>query len=571
MKGQALGLLLGWAVLTGVASPLRARVAHTADLDQAIDKIFEQYDRKTTPGCSVAIIDDGRLVLKKSYGMADPALGVPMRTSISSWIPYSEARVFVAMAIGKLANDKKISLDDPVSRYVPQLPPYAHAVTIRHLLHHVSGLADYGILAGPGFELGDRLSEDEFFRMLARWGSLTSVPGASQMYSNTDYALLKILIERVSGMSLHGYLTTTLLQPAGMSMTRIGVDQSQSVAGHALFHEADGGGFRRLLRYRVSPVGGISVTTSLDDIVRFDRALREPAWSAILKGLENGTSGSEGSNGNEGFSFGIYPRDTDNRPLVEYRGIGKFTYLVRIPTAKLSVATLCNAYAGMDGFAARVANTYLSRGALNRAPRSGNMAAPTSIVVGPDVATPLSELQSYVGEYRDASGGVFVDVSLVDGRLSISPRGRASFPDLKSLGDGRFGTQIGGKPFVLQFKPQDVGMLLTSWDATANEAGGPPLRRRLSWQPILSDLPSFAGVYRGDKVEITLHIRADGQHLHLATAGLAEASLIPGDKAYEFRLPDTYQARFERNATGNVVAVVLNANRLQGIRFTKVD
>jgi CubicO group peptidase (beta-lactamase class C family) len=112
----------------------------------------------------------------------------------TTWIPYSEARIFTSLAVAMLARDGKISLDDPVRRHVPEVPAYAGAVTVRQLVHHTSGLADYGShMSGP--DVFGRMSEDEFFRILARWGKLGFPPGRGHTYSNTDYALLRLLTE----------------------------------------------------------------------------------------------------------------------------------------------------------------------------------------------------------------------------------------------------------------------------------------------------------------------------------------------------------------------------------------
>jgi len=555
-----------------VAGPVPASAQsprHTVPIE-AIDTVFERFDSRDTPGCSVAVIDAGELAFKKSYGMADPALGVPMTSSTSSWIPYSEARIFVALAVAMLVKGGEISLDDPIRRHVPQVPEYASAVTVRHLLHHTSGLADYGVLAGPGQELHDRLSEDEFFRIISRWGSLGFDPGQSSMYSNTDYALLKILVERASGSSLHDYLSAKLFRPRGMSATRIGFDQSQVVAGHALFHESGEDGFRRLIRYRVSPVGGISVTTSLDDIVRFDAVLRDPTfgWAEMLEDLEKGAPSAEPDGTPEGYAFGMYGSNDEGLPLVEYRGVGYFTYLVQVPSADLSIATLCNSYSGMDSFASQVAQLIVRP----RPAEETSQSAATTAAITADAAVlvPATELQSYVGEYRDESDGTSVDVSVVDGVLRIAPRRGPALPALMALGDGKFSTNLGGTPYRLEFKSEDGEMSLTSWDMATNESGGPALRRAAVWQPSVSQLVAYSGVYTGDNVEVTLHVRLDGERLLIATSGLAEAPLSPDGEPDRFRLPALYKARFERDGNGHVVAVVLDATRVQGIRFTRM-
>ncbi len=232
-------------------------ITRTTPPESAVDAIFAQYRGKDTPGCNVAVIDGGKLLLKKSYGMADPSLGVPMRSNISHWIPYSEARVFVGLAVAMLARDGKIGLDDPIRKHVPQVPAYASAVTVRHLLHHTSGLADYLVLDPVGDSMWTRVSEDEFFRVLSRWNKLGFAPGQGKMYSNTDYALLEMLVERSSGGSLHDYLHAKLLKPLGMADTRIGANQATIHPGHALFYFPEGNGYSRAFPYRTSPVGGI--------------------------------------------------------------------------------------------------------------------------------------------------------------------------------------------------------------------------------------------------------------------------------------------------------------------------
>ena len=109
---------------------------------------------------------------------------------------------------------------------MPELPAYAYAVTVRELLYHTSGLADYGVL-DPSFDLTDRVSEDDVFLALERWGKLGFAPGRGHMYSNTDYALLKIIVARVAGRSMHDYLHEKLLGPLGMRATRIGAAPRQ--------------------------------------------------------------------------------------------------------------------------------------------------------------------------------------------------------------------------------------------------------------------------------------------------------------------------------------------------------
>ena len=563
-------------VLLALSSPVLAQAPTTrlTPAESEIDALFKRYDSRDTPGCSVAVIDNGKVLLKKSYGMADPSLGVPRTSETSHWIPYSEARVFVALAVAMLDRDGRIKLDDPIREHLPQIPAYAAAVTVRQLLHHSSGLADYGVL-DPGFDsMWTRVSEDEFFRVLTRWNKLGFAPGTAKMYSNTDYALLEMLVKRASGGTLHEYLHGKLLGPLGMTSTRIGADQATVAPGHALFYEPDGDGFHRVFPYRTSPVGGISVTTSLDDLIRWDAALRDPAsgLASMLKQLETGAPPTDADDdaGVERYSFGVFRRTYQGLPVVEYRGIGEYSYLVQVPGAQLSVATLCNVFPGMENFGARVARLYAAPGEAGAASATAMVAPPVPpSTVGPVIDVPPAELQRYVGEYRNSRQSF--SIALADGGLSATPHGGSAFPPLLPLGDGKFRADIDDSTYLLTFRPGDDGdMEMTAWDVTLNESGGEALRRRTPPAWATADaLAAYAGTYVGDDVDAVLYLRMAGERLVVGSRGLAESALDPLKQEDRFKGPDIYTTRFERDASGRVVALLLDANRVKGMRYTR--
>ena len=548
------------------AALAQVQITRTTPPESAVDAIFKRYDSKDTPGCSVAVIDDGKVLLKKSYGMADVSLGVPRTSATSHYIPYSEARVFVALAVAMLVRDGKVSWDDPIRKHVPEVPSYASAVTVRQLLHHTSGLADYGVL-DPGLEsMWTRLSEDEFFRALARWNKLGFAPGTSEIYSNTDYALLQMLVTRVSGGSLHDYLHGKLLGPLGMKDTRIGVDQTLVHAGHALFHTPDGEGFRRAFPYRSDPVGGISVTTSLDDLIRWEAALRDPArgLSAALEQMEAGAPPPDpdaGANARD-FAFGVFRSTYKGLPLVAHHGVGGYAYLVQVPDTRLAVATLCNAYGDMQTMGPDVARLYVASAAPE--------AATPAPVIGPVVEVPASELQRFVGEYRAPTGQYF-DIAIAGKGLQITPRGASAMPVALPVGDGRFRADFpDGSTYLLTFQPDGADMVMSALDVAKNMPDGPGMRR--SSTPAWATAKTFAaypGIYIGDDVDSTLHVRVVNGRVLMATRGRAEIAMQPGTKPDHFVRWDIYDPRFERDASGRVVALVLDATRVKGMRYTK--
>ena len=531
-----------------------------------IDSIFSAYQRTTSPGCGVAVVHGDSVIYRKAYGMAHIGFGVPMTTATTTWIPYSEARVFTALAVAMLARDGVISLDDAARRHVPELPPYAAAVTVRQLLHHTSGLADYGVL-DPGFDLSDRISEDGVFRALSRWGRLGFTPGRGHTYSNTDYALLRLLVQRTSGQSLHDYLQTKLFTPLGMRDTRIGADQGFVAPAHALFHEATDSGWRSLLRYRISPVGGIAVTSSADDIARFARALHDPTTGigSLLEALEQGAPASART---DGFAYGVYRGASAVVPLIEYRGVGNYTYLARVPAVGLSVVTVCNAYAGMDKFGRAVVALFLGADAPVRTV-AASQPTPPPAATG---AVPISILRSYAGEYvmldgRDA--GVRIDVP--DTALVFTlPNGRA-FTAL-TLANRRFSVDLPGAGIVqFTFVESDStlgGLILTGRELATGELAGPSLRRKVTRIVSPAALRAYVGTYVGDAVDATLYVTVQGGRAMIAARGLPLTALQPELSNDVFRF-SFYVARFQRNTAGAVTHLALDATRVKDMRYTR--
>src|SRR5688572_5903026 len=130
-------------LLVSVPAPLAAQMS----LEGRVDSVFRQYASTEAPGCVVGVAQQGRILLERAYGMADLERSVPLTVS-SILEAGSVSKQFTAAAVLLLARDGKLSLDDPVRRWVPEVPDFGKPLTIRHLIHHMSGLRDWGSIAG---------------------------------------------------------------------------------------------------------------------------------------------------------------------------------------------------------------------------------------------------------------------------------------------------------------------------------------------------------------------------------------------------------------------------------------
>jgi CubicO group peptidase (beta-lactamase class C family) len=200
-----------------------------------VDAVFAEVDRTNTPGCSLAVTHDGKVIYSRGYGMANLEHGVANSPETVFYIA-SVSKQFTAATIVLLAEEGKVSLDDSVRKYVPELPPYADAVTLRHLIHHTSGLRDYLSLSSlAGRSDADSFPESEALRLIARQKALNFTPGTRHVYSNSGYFLLGLIAKRVTGKSLREAADERIFAPLGMTGTRFRDDRTAP-----LKHRADG-------------------------------------------------------------------------------------------------------------------------------------------------------------------------------------------------------------------------------------------------------------------------------------------------------------------------------------------
>lgn len=362
-----------------------------ATRQQAVDRAFDAWTNRT-PGCAVGVGENGRTVLEKAYGMSDLEHDVP-NAPASIFEAGSVSKQFTAAAMLILAKDGKIALDDPVRKYVPELPDHGAVLTIRHLLTHTSGLRDWGSLAGiAGMPRGSReYTHAHVVDILSRQTALNFAPGTRWSYSNSGYNLSAVIIARTSGMSFAEFSRTRLFEPLGLTRTSWRDDHTRIVAGRAIgYTVAPGNRYRQDMPFEdVHGNGGLLTTAG--DLLKWNEAFATGPMSGetlagqqqILARLNDGRALHYG--------LGVFRGDYKGVPEVYHSGAtaGYRAFLTYYPSARLAVAVLCNAgNANATQLARTVSDIYLGDRLRPDAPRT----------------TPLPEAQGpLVGVQRDAS------------------------------------------------------------------------------------------------------------------------------------------------------------------------
>ena len=316
-------------------------------LPPAVDAFFAEYSATDGPGCSVGVIQDGRLIGSAGYGMANLDHGIPNDPS-TVFRTASVSKQFTAGAIALLALRGDLDLDAPVRRYLPDFPDYPDPPTVRHLVHHTSGVRDYvGLMRLAGYRDEDFYTNAEVLAAINRQRALNFQPGAEYLYSNAGYFLLGQIVASVSGQSLREFAETHFFAPLGMTDTHFHDDHNEVVARRATGYSPADNGFRINVT-TLDMVGDGGLFTSVEDWVAWDRNLETgtvggPDWVALMhqRGVLN-------SGDTIPYAFGISHGEHRGLATVGHGGawVGYRTGMTRYPETGYSFVALCNRYAG---------------------------------------------------------------------------------------------------------------------------------------------------------------------------------------------------------------------------------
>ena len=327
---------------------LFAAVAAASTVPAQIDAILEQdYGRAEAPGASVLVALDGKVLYRKGFGLANLEERTPVTTATNFRLA-SVTKQFTATAVLLLAERGKLSLDDPLTRFFPGFAKAAHEVKVRHLLGHTSGLLDYEDLIPPGTTVP--LRDKDVLDLVGKEDRLYFAPGSQFRYSNTGYALLALIVEKVSGQSFAQFLAKNIFDPLGMADTvafEEGISRVERRAyGYSEKSGARDGRYERTDQSLTSSVlGDGGIYSSVEDLWPWDQALYGtrllPAETlAMASRAGSPTSDQPGS----GYGYGWYVATHRGTRKIWHYGetIGFSTYLARYPDKRLTIILLTN-------------------------------------------------------------------------------------------------------------------------------------------------------------------------------------------------------------------------------------
>src|SRR5688500_12577704 len=518
------------------------------------------------------------MVLGRGYGLSSME-GGRLITPRTTFTLGSASKPFTALAVLMLEQQGRLSLDDDVRRWVPELPNYGTPIRIRDLVQHTSGLRDYsalGMLSGRSVT-----SMAEFLGLIAAQRALNFAPGTRHEYSHSDYVLLGLIVERVVGIPFGEHLEREVLQPMGMKESFVNDERPRSTKDRAFGHLVSTEGVRVQFPFSRT-IGGGNLYASVEDLARWDRNFDQPAVGgravmARMLGRPQLASGDTIP-----YAYGLR--------LGVYRGLrtiarggsagGTRTEIIRFPDQSFTVATLCNAD-NLDParLAHGVAGLYL--GGLMH-PARPRPEAPAAVAVS------ATELARYVGVYASSDEPWnLLPIEMRNGKL-----GEVLFHDatddtlftMTPAGDGRF-FEIGltGNVGIFTFRSTAPGAPLRleiSW----NDGPAETLHRVADsalWRPRATALMQYTGTWFSDELDAGWKLALRGERLVLSRSGQRDVSLRPVERDQFVRGFGSFlnqfiaQLRFHRDGAGNLTHLTVSTpageDSVRDLRFVRLS
>jgi len=474
-----------------------------------VDRLFSPWDTTTSPGAALAIIKDGLVIYERGYGMAKLEDDLIMTPSKIFDIA-SVSKQFTATCIALLVQQKKISLDDDVREYNPELPRYQEPITIKHLIYHTSGLRDYtGLLELAGYRPGvDSSNAADALELICSQKNLNHLPGEKYSYTNTGYFLLGQIVERVSGKSLNEFAQEHIFKPLGMKHSIYQDDHTQIIKNRASGYSRQGTGYKVDLS-NWDQTGDGNLYTSVEDLCLWDQAFYSNALSKDVMDMLHQV-GTLNNGAKLDYAFGLEINEYKGLKIVKHTGswAGFRSVIVRFPEQKFSVICLANLSSISPlSLSLKIADIYLSA-ALKEPPREEAKEAAL-------VRLSQEELEEKSGNYEDDRFHGWVSLTVKAGRLTMKGMGYEERP-LRPLSKTLF--QVEDRPGItLEFLPTAQGQ---PGKAVLNDLENEESYTLTKAAPLVSLTPEKLKEYAGDYVSeellgVTYRLQAKNGNLFI--------------------------------------------------------
>jgi len=527
-----------------------------------VDVLFTPWDTTHTPGCSLAIIQDGSIIYKNGYGLANLEHRIPNKPESVFYIA-STSKQFAAASVALLQEKGLMSVEDDVRKYVPEIPDYGKAIKIINLINHSSGLRDFLELHFLSGKLSDELVTDEdALDILSRQKELNFYPGERFLYSNSGYFLLSVIIKRTSGKTLRQFAQEEIFTPLGMKHTHFHDDHTEPVLNRSTGYSSKNGHFVIDVP-NLETVGSGGIYSTVEDLYFWNENFYHnqigKADDAFLEELQSTRHFNNGEPMD--YAYGLFVQDYKGQKMVGHSGGygGYSAEFIRFPEKKFTVLCLSNnGSLSAPKLARQVADIFLDEFLEKKS-------APEKIE-GKATAVEISkaELEEKSGMYYSPASERVLQLQLEGGQLFMKLSDQNYL--LEALSDQLF--ILKNAPIDADFrfeKSQQNGPMKVYVDMKRTEPD--VLEKMEVVAPTEQELGALAGQYFSEELNAAAKLWMEDGQLTLKL-GRHKISLVPARR--DMFIAGHNNLYIVRDADGHPERLILCSERVRNISFLKM-
>jgi len=562
-NGRLTAIILVLSIVLSMSLSAQTPQAAPSQSEQ-MDQLFDFWNRLDQPGFAVVVVQEGKVVYQKVFGLAcqEHAVAITPGTLFST---ATLIQAFVGQAVAMLEKQGRLNLDDDVRKLIPELPDFGTPVKLRHLVYQTSGLRDWlSVIQLTGRDR-EEITIDKVLAVVKAQKQLLFPPGDRFQYTDTNYDLLAEVIKRATKQPFSDWAWENILKPLKMTQSQFR-ENSRSVLDNQAFSY----NFTRSEYLRgidnLSLVGSHSLFASVAELAKWilNFETGEVGGPDVLAKMT--TAGTLGDGQSSGSSYGLTVASQRGRRRVSLTGTwaGSGADFAYFPDDRLGIMVLANwDYTGVDGFAPAIANIYLPAPTPSAASAPAPPAAKAPSAVRKAVKVSPKTLEAYDGEYRLAPGQVLA-VSHVGGQLYIGFSGQRMA--LTALSETEFDLELNQTKLAFQ-KNKDGMVTQFVWSQAGEEGVAPKILRV---KPTPQELQEFAGSYFNDELNTRFGVELRGAGLVLLMPGQPEVRLAPDEKDhFTGGSPAVPMIVFQRDAQNRVTGFIIDRDTVRDSVFKK--
>ena len=542
---------LMWVLGISAFADVKANAAITPT-NEGIARVLGMWNKPDAPGMTWVVVSNGAVIQQGAFGLANLENHIPITTATRFNIG-SMSKQFTALAVLKLERQRRLSLDDDIRRFVPELPDYGVNLTLRHLLHHTSGLQEWDQLIHlAGWRLDDVFTHQNVLSIIKSRKELNFKPGEQFSYSNSGYSLLATLVERVTGVPFADWMKTNVFAPLGLEGAVVHDNPGMLIERRAESYLPAGGGRFRRLTDNGTMLGSSSIYCSPEEFAKYLQAFDDPRRTNELARLTETSPLNNGQKNN--YAGGVELGSYKGLTTISHGGIwaGFRAFMVRFPEKHLSIALFSN-HGSVDPerIVFQLADAVLQK-ALDSVKETRQ-----------EIDLDTAALDACVGQYQLAPG-LIITITREDNHLMSQATGYPKEP-LFAESPTKFFFKV--EDSTISFVPNGSGVS----HLILNRQGQIMQATRMEFSPpSTKDLLDFVGSYFNDDLETSYTMQVKHTRLLISHARHGDIELTPAGVG-TFTADQWWlgQVTFSRDERKVVTGFQVTGGRIRPVLFRK--